>query len=405
MEANKKISVIIPVYNVEKYVAECLDSVLKNQFEDMEIICIDDGSTDRSIGILEDYCKRDKRIKIYRNDRNRGLSYTRNRGMELAVGEYLYFLDSDDMIEDNTLCELYRCAIKNQVDGILFGGRIIYDDNKFYSLRGFEQRKGNYKGVYTGKALFEALIDNGEWISCVPLQFWKREFLSSHNLRFENGILHEDVLFSVQAVLESERIICRNEAYFIRRYRENSIMTRERSLQHIQGFFCAVEKAQKYILERHMLDQPAVRRWLKDAYDLLMRMLQGHEEWLEQISSQYDEGKIVLLLLKRSVENENLVPIELLQDKVYIYGAGKFGKKVLCECIKKDIEVKGFVVTRRADNVENIAGIKVYLIDEIELADNESVLIAVKDNKTKGEIRRLLEEKGICKVADMREYI
>ena len=101
-----KISVIIPVYNVEKYIEDCLNSILVQTLKDFEIICIDDCSTDNSLQIIETYTHKDKRIKILKNKKNEGPSYTRNIGIEMAQGEYIYFLDSDDMIEKNALQEL-----------------------------------------------------------------------------------------------------------------------------------------------------------------------------------------------------------------------------------------------------------------------------------------------------------
>ena len=93
-----KISIIIPVYNVENYLDDCLQSVLAQDFEDMEILCVEDGSTDSSPKILERYAAREKRLKIISYGKNMGLGYARNRAMEQAHGEYLYFLHSDDMI-------------------------------------------------------------------------------------------------------------------------------------------------------------------------------------------------------------------------------------------------------------------------------------------------------------------
>lgn len=92
-----KISVIIPVYNVEKYLSACLDSIISQEFQDIEIICINDGSTDGSPAILEQYVLKDERITVY-TQKNAGLSAARNAGLEKAAGEYIYFFDSDDVL-------------------------------------------------------------------------------------------------------------------------------------------------------------------------------------------------------------------------------------------------------------------------------------------------------------------
>ena len=100
--SHPKISVIVPVYNVEEFLKTCLDSVCNQTFEDIEIICINDGSTDSSPDILQAYSKKDSRIKVY-NQENKGLGFVRNIGMEYASGDYVYFIDSDDHIALNTL--------------------------------------------------------------------------------------------------------------------------------------------------------------------------------------------------------------------------------------------------------------------------------------------------------------
>ena len=106
-----KVSVVIPVYNTYKYLPECLESVINQTLADIEIICINDGSTDFSSKILEEYASKDKRIKII-SQNNQGVSCARNRGLEIARGEYIYFLDSDDKITLTALEELYDIAEK-----------------------------------------------------------------------------------------------------------------------------------------------------------------------------------------------------------------------------------------------------------------------------------------------------
>ena len=108
------ISVIIPVYNVEKYLGRCLDSVVNQTFTDIEIICINDGSSDNSLEILKRYAQRDRRIKIFTQE-NSGLSASRNVGMKYASGDYIYFIDSDDYLVKTAFEELYKIATINNL--------------------------------------------------------------------------------------------------------------------------------------------------------------------------------------------------------------------------------------------------------------------------------------------------
>lgn len=114
-----KISVVIPVYNVENYLRQCLDSVINQTLDDIEIICVNDGSTDSSPDILEEYSRKDSRIRIISQE-NMGLSGARNTGMKYIKGEYVYFLDSDDYIELDALNQMYNISKNNSLDMLMF---------------------------------------------------------------------------------------------------------------------------------------------------------------------------------------------------------------------------------------------------------------------------------------------
>ena len=167
-----EISVIIPVYNTEKYLKECLKSVINQTFTDMEIICVNDGSTDSSKEVLEKYKKVDKRIKVIELQENRGLSYARNRGFDSSKGRYIYFLDSDDELERNAMEILYNEAEKEKLDVIFFDAKIKYENEKF--RKKFETyisiHIGKYDGVKTGIELFKEFVKNQEWTTSVPRQ-------------------------------------------------------------------------------------------------------------------------------------------------------------------------------------------------------------------------------------------
>ena len=113
---NPKVSVIVPVYNTQDYLAGCLESLLNQSLSDIEIICIDDASTDQSYDILYKYAKLDRRIRLYRNTENIGVGETRNKGIEYAQGEYLYFMDSDDILSEHALRIIYKKMASEQLD-------------------------------------------------------------------------------------------------------------------------------------------------------------------------------------------------------------------------------------------------------------------------------------------------
>ena len=141
-----KVTVIIPVYNVEAYLPACLDSVLGQSLQELECICIDDASPDRCGEILDDYAAKDERVRVLHLPENHMQGYGRNRGLELARGEYVYFLDSDDMITPNALEELYLLAKRDALDGIFFDSQTIVEseDLAHYAASYLDVRRGDY---------------------------------------------------------------------------------------------------------------------------------------------------------------------------------------------------------------------------------------------------------------------
>ena len=124
-----KVSVIIPVYNVEKYLSECLDSVVNQTLKDIEIICVNDGSPDGSAEILEEYAQKDNRIKVITQE-NRGVSEARNSGLKIASGEYIAFLDSDDYIDLKFFEQLYKRGIESNSDVVVCENIYRFSGNK-----------------------------------------------------------------------------------------------------------------------------------------------------------------------------------------------------------------------------------------------------------------------------------
>ena len=141
-----KVSVIIPVYNVEKYLPACLDSVLSQTLREIEVICIDDASPDHSGEILDEYAALDQRVQVLHLQENFMQGYGRNRGIEMAKGKYIYFLDSDDMITATALEELYNLAEQDALDGIFFDSQVMYESEemKRHGSSYICMRKGNY---------------------------------------------------------------------------------------------------------------------------------------------------------------------------------------------------------------------------------------------------------------------
>ena len=178
-----KISVILPIYNVEKYLRRCLDSVLNQTFTDFEAICVNDGSPDKSLHILEEYAAKDSRIKIVTQE-NQGLSMARNNGLKVAKGDYIYFLDSDDAIHPKLLEIAYTFASKNNADMVCFG--FEKSDGIEYAPKNINIENLKYK--VTDNPLNLALSNSKFRIPFnVWTKFYKKEILNGIN--FIKGIL------------------------------------------------------------------------------------------------------------------------------------------------------------------------------------------------------------------------
>lgn len=237
-----KVSVIIPVYNVEAYLPSCLDSVINQTLKEMEIICINDGSPDNCLEILQDYAQRDSRIFIVDLKENKGLSVARNEGAARARGEYLYFMDSDDQITPDAMEKLYERAIQNQLDIICFEGDTVFETEKLAEENAFSikwcVRTRAYTGVKNGRELMLEMYDNGDYKALVWIQFFRRGFYKAAQLGFVTGLLFEDNLFTLEGMLKASRVEHMFKKFYIRRVREGSITsTRKTTFPMAYGFF------------------------------------------------------------------------------------------------------------------------------------------------------------------------
>jgi glycosyltransferase involved in cell wall biosynthesis len=186
----KRVSVIIPIYNVEKYLGRCLDSVLKQTHENIEFICINDKSSDNSGQILAEYAKKCDRFKIVNHEKNKGLSGARNSGMRTASGEYIYFLDSDDYIDDDYIENMVSALEKDDSDMVLNLNIVSENGGKStpYIHPTFKEVAPHGEFIIREKA-----IHNLPWN--VWPRLYKKSFFDKYNIRFPKGYVIEDLYF------------------------------------------------------------------------------------------------------------------------------------------------------------------------------------------------------------------
>ncbi len=224
MENSVKVSIIIPVYNTEKYLRQSLESAINQTLKDIEIICINDGSTDNSLNILEEYSRKDERIKIITQP-NQGQANARNLGISFAKGEYIGFLDSDDWVEVNAFEKLYYESKNNDIimsPAIVFNqAQNSYNSNdSYFSLNiipnGLFYRDFTYKDCYD----FIFRICVAPWN-----KIYKRQFLIDNNILFPENLIFEDNIFTIKALLKAKSIKVIKDSLFYYRVDNKSSTT------------------------------------------------------------------------------------------------------------------------------------------------------------------------------------
>lgn len=241
-----KASIILPCYNVEKYIARSIETVLAQTFTDFELLVIIDGSPDSSKQIAEKYAQKDNRIKVYEKP-NGGLSDARNYGLERATGEYIYFMDSDDWIEPDLLADNLKIIEEEMLDLVIFG--YIQDD---------ENQAGdviNSKAVVPENKTFRksdgSLTVDEHLLGLLGYawnKIYRKSFLDKHNLRFEKGTsLVEDILFNTQVYIKTDRLRTIDKAYYhylnrpvatlIKAFHADSFELNKRKIDKLNLFF------------------------------------------------------------------------------------------------------------------------------------------------------------------------
>ena len=256
-----KVSVIIPVHNVESYLGKCLDSVCNQSLKDIEIICINDGSTDHSLQILQNYAKQDSRIIII-NQKNHGISYSRNAGFNQAKGTYIYYLDSDDYITTDCLELLADKMESEELEVLLFNAKVFGDDGveekRILADEKYFKRNHDYPAKCSGEELFALCKVNQEYIAPVSTQMYARDFLCKNGLLFYNGIIHEDELYTFQCLLLAAKAGYLNKRLYFRRVRNGSLMDlnqSEKMIFSVYSCFICLKEMIRFCLERDFQEQ------------------------------------------------------------------------------------------------------------------------------------------------------
>ncbi len=257
-----KFSIIIPVYNVEAYLHQCLDSVLCQDFSDWEAVCVNDGSTDGSAAILEDYVAKDARFRLVTQP-NGGLSAARNAGLDAAQGEYILFLDSDDWLVENAL-KVLSTNLSGE-DMLCFSGRRFFEKTHGFNPSDL-LKNGDYQ---SGMDYYNenALLPRDFAFVCVVLRAYRRTFLMDNGLRFKEGILHEDNLFTPLACYYAHEVRVLNVCLYNYRVRANSI-TNTVDMKRLTDLMETANELAAFFIPKKGFDKTVVYRAITHYYQV-----------------------------------------------------------------------------------------------------------------------------------------
>ena len=260
MTDGRLVSVIIPVYNTEKYLAECLDSLAAQTYTNYEAIIVDDGSTDGSPAICDAYAAKDARFRVIHKE-NGGLSEARNTGLDAAKGEFIYFYDSDDRIVPQTLEHAVKALIDTEADFLFFDSASFEDSSLGFDIPQNYKRKTAYLPD-SGLSVFEKLQKNGDLHLAVQMYLYRSSFLKKTLLRFYPGILYEDMVFSFEAFCRAVRVAHCHESLYERRFRPGSIMTAKPGIKNYESALTVYREVARIAGENGCADRSGVKKYV-----------------------------------------------------------------------------------------------------------------------------------------------
>lgn len=397
------ISIIIPVYNVEKYLRECLDSIIQQGFQEYEIICVNDASPDNSEKILLEYAAQYAQIKVLNHSENRGLSAARNTGLMSAGGKYVLFVDSDDMIAQGMLQDLYYTAEQQHTDMVGFDIVFLCEDRDYRNKFLNRIKSQRIDGVYSGKELFCKLAFEGHMKNAACQWFIKREFLKEYHIKFYEGILHEDELFSFLCFMNAQRVMYIEKDYYVYRQRNGSIMA-TKDYRRAESLFVILIQILTYWNSHVFTDREnqAIEKFflnLTSAYHSYSCFGQKTEKLTV---GGYVE-KAVYDALQRK-KNKYLVldegQFEQIEkaDNVIVFGAGYAAAEIVNMLRARKLEISVIAVSNMDRNPKMFGGYKVDAIENVACYMKNAVVVIGVTKKYRLGICEKLMQLGYCDI-------
>lgn len=402
------ISVIIPIYNTAQYIVRCIESIEKQDLADIEIICIDDCSTDNTLEILNRISEKYSNIVVLRNKINMGLSFTRNIGIKNAKGKYVFFVDSDDWIEENCLKELFLASEENKLDILYFNYIQEYEsknDELLYSSEYSSHYNVDRSVVLDGDNMFVNLGIKGQHRVMAWIGLFRTDFLLSNHILFYNGIIHEDNLFYPDSLLRAERTMTIS-CFAYRYYRHSGTICADKEIneKRLHDLIIVYTELDKLRHELQLSERCSIEyyKYLLGLNDEIMR---SYKRFLAKgISPQLQFEKshhyIEYLNLTSKLKNRYTsyptdTKIETIQkyEDVIIYGAGKIAVEVINDLHEHGID-KFHLAVSTIDEKKYLYGNPIKMIDEYSSIKYSALVLIAVSAKFQKEIEENLDKLG-----------
>ena len=406
-----KVSILVPIYNVEKYLRQCLDSVVNQTLQDIEIICINDGSTDSSPAIINEYAAKDSRIKVI-NKPNSGYGHSMNQGLKLAQGEYIGIVESDDFADSNMFEVLYDKAITSNADIVKANYWTQVSDIKlFKNLLDGEPYNEVFDPQSRAKTIFNRPV-------AVWSAIYRREHLLKNGIYFNEtpGASYQDVAFSFKAISSAERMLLIKDAFL--HYRVDNPGASMRSKTKVYCIFDEFAEIDKFLSAHEELCDPFKYALIPFKFnqcnshfihignefrlDFLHRVLEEFDNddtvkylnntyWKEDRWQAFQEllnhkeaffyHQYETLQRKQTYIDDILSKLQSFKN-IYIYGAGRRATFTMLYLLRKNLKIKNILVSSKDKNSDKMFNISVIEFDSATLdKEHDAILLAIKEEQ------------------------
>lgn len=394
-----KVSIIVPVYNAENFLTACLESLIGQTMKELEIICVNDGSTDESLEILKEYHKKDARLKVISNSCNMGQPTSRNKAIKTARGKYIQFVDADDFIEKETVKDLFELAEEKNADMCYMGMQIHMEDG--LDVKAVSTGiSGQYPDIYDGKELLQIFTENHEFFYYTWSVFYRSSFLRENKLLYRELVCGQGGNFIPRCLCKAKRVIVCNKGYYHYRVHNASITHTEKAQKEL-----LYGKIMRYtdMLQNFAQDEKSseLECFLDETYRKLIGGIQGltYDEKIElesRMPSNFARHIFHILCKEGQAYKIDLskdMIAEIRKKKyVLIYGAGYASKDVIESMQQNEIEILGFAVTKRKKDKTCLFGHHIYEIQELSQYKEEAIVLVAANKKYNMEIQEILDK-------------